>query len=246
MRRIIKAIIDILTFLVFIVLIVIIIAKVKMMVKGEEYFELFGYSVFSVETGSMKPVIKENDIIVVKKYKNASYKVDDIITFKLKNDYITHRIVNINGDNLVTRGDANNTNDIENVNIKNVIGKVIKISSKAGIWHKVFTTPLIIVMIFVTLIMFDFAFSYKGFKNKKSIKIINKLQDVPFEEINKEKDSPKMSNDEIAILNEKKDKVINGEKVEFDKKEQEFLNYTVRLDLDELMNRINNNMNGDK
>ena len=126
-----------------------------------------------------------------------------------------------------------------------IIGKVIKISSKAGIWHKVLTTPTILIMIFTTLILFDFAFSYKGYKEKKNIKIINKIQNIPLEEINKEKDSPKMTNDEINELYKKTDKVINGEKVTFDKKEQEFLNYTVRLDLDELMKRIDNNMNGD-
>lgn len=244
MKKVLKAIIDVLTFLVFVILIVIIFAKFKMMIKGEDYFELFGYSVFNVATGSMEPVINQNDIILVKKSKE--YNIDDIITFKHKNDYITHRIVNKNGDNLVTRGDANNTNDVENVPLNDVVGKVIKISSKAGIWHKVLTTPSIIIMVFATLILFDFAFSYKGFKNKKSIKIMNKIQNIPLEEINKEKDVPQMSNEEIAVLNEKKDKVINGEKVEFDKKEQEFLNYTVRLDLDELMKRINNNMNGEK
>ena len=244
MKKVFKTIVDILTIIVFIILALIIFTKVKMMVKGENYFELFGYSVFNVATGSMEPALKQNDIILVKKI--SKYKKDDIITFKSKNDYITHRIVSISGNNLITRGDANNTNDIENVTLDNVIGKVIKSSSKAGIWHKVLTTPSIIVMIFVTLILFDFAFSYKGFKNKKNIKIVNKIQNIPLEEVNKEKDSPKMSDDEIAKLNEKKDKVISGESVEFNKKEQEFLNYTVRLDLDELMKRINDNMNGDK
>ena len=55
-----------------------------------------------------------------------------------------------------------------------------------------------------------------------------------------------MSQEEIKELYNKTDKVIKGEQVEFDKKEQDFLNYTVRLDLDELMKRINNNVNGDK
>ena len=55
-----------------------------------------------------------------------------------------------------------------------------------------------------------------------------------------------MSQEEIKELYNKTDKVSKGEQVEFDKKEQDFLNYTVRLDLDELMKRINNNVNGDK
>ncbi len=220
-----------------------------MMVKGEEYFELFGYSVFNVATGSMAPTINQNDIIVVKRYDN--YEVGDIVTFKSDNEYITHRIVTVNENNYVTKGDANNAKDVAITKDK-VIGKVIKISTKAGVWHKVLTTPTILIMIFTTLILFDFAFSYKGYKEKKkvknveNVKIIKKIQNIPLEEINKEIDGPKMHKDEINELHKKTDRVINGEKVTFNKKEQKFLNYTVRLDLDELMKRIDNNMNGDK
>lgn len=243
LRKVLKTIVDILTILVFIVLVLIIYSKVKMMFKGENYFDFFGYSIFNVATGSMEPVINQNDVIVVKK--SDKYEVNDIITFKSDTAYITHRIVAVNDGSYVTKGDANNAKDVAITEDK-IIGKVIKISSKAGIWHKVLTTPTILILIFTTLILFDFAFSYKGMKEKKNKKIISKIQNIPLEEINKEKDSPELSEKEIDELYKKTDKVINGEKVEFDKKEQEFLNYTVRLDLDELMKRINNNVNGDK
>ena len=243
MRKVLKTIVDILTILVFIVLVLIIYSKVKMMFKGENYFDFFGYSIFNVATGSMEPVINQNDVIVVKK--SDKYEVNDIVTFKSDTAYITHRIVAVNDGSYVTKGDANNAKDVAITEDK-IIGKVIKISSKAGIWHKVLTTPTILILIFTTLILFDFAFSYKGMKEKKNKKIITKIQNIPLEEINKEKDSPELSEKEIDELYKKTDKVINGEKVEFDKKEQEFLNYTVRLDLDELMKRINNNVNGDK
>ena len=57
-------------------------------------------------------------------------------------------------------------------------------------------------------------------------------------------DSPQMSNLEIVELVKKTDMVKNGEEVNFDKKEKEFLNYTVRLDLNELQKRINGKMKG--
>ncbi len=242
-KKIIKTIIDVLTFFVFLVLIVIIFCKVKMMVKGEEYFNFLGYSAFSVASGSMEPTIHLNDIIIVKKCNN--YEKGDIVTFKENGAYITHRIVTINENNIVTKGDANNTNDIA-ITQDRIIGKVIKSYVNAGVWQKVFKTPIIIIMIFVTLILFDLAFSYNGYKEKKNIKIVNKLQNISLEEINKQDDSPKMTDEEIAKLYEKTDKVINGEKVAFDKKEQDFLNYTVRLDLDELVSRIKNNIDEDK
>jgi len=237
--KVVKTIIDVLTTIVFIILIVIIYGKVKAMVKGDNYYSIFGYSFFSVGSGSMEPVLHQNDVIVTKKVKK--YEVDDIITFKEDGANITHRIIAINENNIITKGDANNEKDVA-ITTDKIIGKVIKIYPQAGIWQKVFKTPIIIIMIFVTLILFDIAFSYNGYKEKKNVKIVNKIQNIPLEEINKEKDSPNMTDEEIAKLYEKTDKVINGEKVEFDKKEQDFLNYTVRLDLDELVSRIKNNI----
>ena len=38
-----------------------------MMGSNKDYPEMFGYSVFSVATGSMEPTIKQYDIILVKK-----------------------------------------------------------------------------------------------------------------------------------------------------------------------------------
>ena len=122
-KKIFKTIIDVLTFFVFLVLIVIIFCKVKMMVKGEEYFNFLGYSAFSVASGSMEPTIHLNDVIIVKKC--DEYKVDDIVTFKENGAYITHRVVTVNENNIITKGDANNTNDIA-ITKDRVIGKVIK------------------------------------------------------------------------------------------------------------------------
>ena len=137
MKKALKIIVDILTFLVFLVLIVIIFAKVKMMFSNSEYFELFGYSVFSVRTGSMEPAISQNDIIVVKR--TNDYKIDDIVTFKSDDDYITHRIVTKIGNKIVTKGDANNARDVA-IEEKDIIGEVVKVFKKAGVWQKVFTT----------------------------------------------------------------------------------------------------------
>ena len=66
MKKIVKFFVDFLTFAVFYLLILIILARVKMMITGKDYFEVNGYSVFSVTTGSMAPTINHNDIILVK------------------------------------------------------------------------------------------------------------------------------------------------------------------------------------
>ena len=68
LKKIFKTIIDILIFIIFLILIVIIFAKLKMLNDNNNYFELFGYSIFNVATGSMEPAISQNDVILVKKH----------------------------------------------------------------------------------------------------------------------------------------------------------------------------------
>ena len=191
-KKILKTIVDILTLSVFLILIIIIFSKVKMMFSGKNYFDFFGYSIFSVATGSMEPTLKQNDIILIKKEKD--YNVDDIVTYENEGNYITHRIVTKRGKDLVTKGDANNTKDVP-ITIDDVIGKMVKVYPNAGIWQKVFTTPQIIIMVFVTLILFDFAFSYKGFKNKKNAELVEKIKHINLKEVNKKiKIASKMTN----------------------------------------------------
>lgn len=166
-KKIAKIFLNILTILIFVILIITIFIKVKGLISNDSYFGAFGYSIFEVSTGSMQPAIKENDIIIVKK--TNDYEVGDVITYKKDDAYITHRLIMISNDDYYTKGDANNAED-EVIKKNTVIGEVIKIYSKLGIWQKIFTTPQIIIAIFVTLILFDFAFSYKGKNIKKEKK----------------------------------------------------------------------------
>lgn len=199
---------------VFLILLVVIIVKLNMVFSGKNYFLINGYSIFCVATGSMEPTISQNDIIIVKNV--DTYKVDDIITFSKGNEYITHRIVSINNETVTTKGDANNAIDVA-INKDKIIGKVVKIYYNMGVWQKIFTTPSIIIMIFVTLLLFDFAFSYKGFNKKKiNKKIDNDVSNLTQEDVNRIMDS--LSKDE-------KSKDMN-------------LDYTVRLDLSRIQKEI--------
>lgn len=82
---------------------------------------VFGVSVGAVLSGSMYPAIRPGDaIIITKDLKNL--KPQDIMTYYDGSELITHRILKINGDNIITEGDANNTSDFKPVQIKNIIG----------------------------------------------------------------------------------------------------------------------------
>lgn len=243
LKRILKIIVDVLTFTVFVVLVLIVYSKIKMIITGNDYFDMFGYSIFSVSTGSMEPAISQNDIIIIKD--KDDYFINEIVTFKSEKSYVTHRIIEKRGDVFITKGDANNTKDVE-IDRKDIIGKVVKVFPNAAIWQKIFSSPKVIIAIFATLMLFDFAFSYKGIQRKKNIKLVDKVMEkvksIKLEQVNKKADAPKMSDKEIVELVKKTDMVKAGEDVKFDKKEKDFLNYTVRLDLSELQRQIDDEM----
>lgn len=93
-----------------------------------------GYSSLVVETGSMSGTIEEGDVIIIKD--TGDYKIGDIITFFKEGEKIptTHRIVNIDDDGgFVTRGDANNSEDIHNVYEDEICGEVVLTMHKLGL-----------------------------------------------------------------------------------------------------------------
>lgn len=239
-KGILKLIVNTLITIVFAVLILIIVAKVSMLVNEKQYFETFGYSFFNVATGSMEPAISQNDIIIVKK--TDDYVVGDIVTFEKDGEYITHRIIDIANDIVTTKGDANNTNDVA-ISKEDIIGEVIHTFKSAGIWQKIFTTPQIIVAIFVTLVLFDFAFSYKGKNKEEEVRIVQVapvvLEEEP--EDNKKKKNKKKRlvteefSDEDTVKLYKKLERIKEEKKEASEPEED---YTIRLDLTGMQKEI--------
>lgn len=213
-----------------------------MMATGNSYFRLFDYSIFKVVTGSMEPTIKENDVIIVKSVDN--YEVDDIVTYSSADSFITHRIVQITNENYITKGDNNNTNDPA-IKKDVVIGKVVSILGGLGIWQEILSKPSVLALIFTTLILFDFAFSYQG-KQEEKKEIVDSLNIDTLKDANKEASSEtRLSDEEINRLFEKieemqKEKRLNEKNL--DSKEKEFLDYTIgytiRLDINKVQEEI--------
>ena len=117
----------------------------------KDYVNIFGYSYFVVATGSMSGTIEVNDIIFVKLTDNV--KNNDIITFKNQNgDIITHRIIQTSGNRIITKGDANNTQD-DAITRNHVIGKVVSIISPKVILE--FIAVCLIIVIGIALLNFD-------------------------------------------------------------------------------------------
>ena len=78
--------------------------------------------IYKIETGSMEDNIHAGDYILI--YKKKSYKVGEIVTFKKDDYFVTHRIIKKDGNKIITKGDANNTED-EEISNDVIVGKVI-------------------------------------------------------------------------------------------------------------------------
>lgn len=160
-------------FLVFIVTILILFSLYKLIsikVLHKPYANTFGYSIFEIATGSMEPTLNVKDLIVVKITKDIS--VDDIVTYIEEDNLITHRVISINGNNITTQGDANNSID-NNITKDAIIGKTIYVIKKGGLIREVFLTPRNIIIITITLLLISI--STTSIKVKKETTKDNKM-----------------------------------------------------------------------
>lgn len=94
-----------------------------------------GYSTLTIETGSMSGTLEIGDLIVIHDAKE--YKIGDIVTYLPEGESIptTHRIINYNEDGtFVTKGDANNVKDSKAVSNDMILGKVVHVFPKVGLF----------------------------------------------------------------------------------------------------------------
>ncbi len=110
--------------------IVILVGLVWAVPKGLAYALKTNYPMASITSGSMWPVLKKGDFILIKGLQSENdIKVGDIIVYKNPKGFTIHRITEINGDTITTKGDANNVSDTP-INFSDVIGKLFTIKDK--------------------------------------------------------------------------------------------------------------------
>lgn len=110
-----------------------------------------------IKSGSMYPTFDVGDIIIIKK--ENQYEVGDIITYNYYDKYlITHRIIDLDDDNIfITKGDNNNSEDEECVTIDNIVGKTIFIINREMKYFIIISINIVIIYIL-----------WKGNKNEKN------------------------------------------------------------------------------
>lgn len=144
------------------IMVICLIASITPKIYKTNYPVILGYTYFEVSTGSMMPELEIGDLIIVKITDDV--KADDVITYKSENNFITHRIISIDNEMIITKGDANNTPDQE-ISKNSVVGKVIKTISGFGKVYYVATNIYFLIAVFGVIITFIIVASIK--KDKK-------------------------------------------------------------------------------
>ena len=100
----------------------------------------FGVGTAVVLSGSMEPELSIDDLIIVKS--RDAYEVGDVVVYQSGSMLVVHRIISMNGTTMVTKGDANNTDDGE-MDISVIKGAVIGRVKNAGAAVRLLKSPMV-------------------------------------------------------------------------------------------------------
>lgn len=135
-------------------LIINIISIINTVILKKDFPNIFGYTYFEVASNSMYPTLKKKDLIIIK-LKSDDYAVGDIITYRDKYMYTTHRLLEINSRGYITKGDNNNTCD-PMIKKEQIVGKVVFKINYVGYLIEVIKKPIIIVISFFIILLIFF------------------------------------------------------------------------------------------
>lgn len=124
----------------------------------------FGYGMSVVLTGSMSPTLEADDLVFVKKTDN--FKKDDIVVYQSGSSLVIHRVMEINGDELITKGDANNACDAP-INKKTVLGVMVGHIDGAGRIIDFIRQPVVVAMIILLIFVLAELSFHKEKKNDR-------------------------------------------------------------------------------
>ena len=155
-----KRIVSILTWVLTAALALVVLLNIMSYVKrlkGDQCPTVLGFGTAVVITGSMKPEINENDLIVI--HEEDSYEVDDIITYRGNTTPVTHRVIEKGSDEIgeyyVTQGDANNTSDGK-IYSERVVGKVVLVLDGVGGVQMFLSTPAGFMLLTLSMLFLAF------------------------------------------------------------------------------------------
>ncbi len=125
----------------------------------------FGYKFLNILTGSMTPTMPVNTVVIIKEIPMEDIEVGDVVTFKMGDSNVTHRVVKIDKTNprnivLQTQGDAaQNQGTRETVTKENYVGTVIYYIPNLGELLEIVKNNMAIIVVCVVLALFIITYS---------------------------------------------------------------------------------------
>lgn len=99
-----------------------------------------GYQAFVIRTGSMKPTIPPQSLVIVR---TGEYEVGQVASFIKDGAVVSHRITGQNPDgSYTTQGDANAAADASPLEPAQIIGGVVSHVDRLGFWVIYLRNPL--------------------------------------------------------------------------------------------------------
>lgn len=122
----------------------------------------FGYGMSVVLSGSMEQRLSVDDLVIIKA--TDDYQVNDIVLYQDGNSLVIHRIIDIDGDTVTTKGDANNVAD-EPINKSQIKGVLVCDIAGLGAVVNILKQPVSIVIILAAALLLT-ELSYRKEKDK--------------------------------------------------------------------------------
>ena len=98
--------------------------------RGLAYVLKTDHPMASITSGSMWPSLKKGDLILIKGVESQDeVKIGDVIVYTNAKGFTIHRIVEIDGDTVITKGDANNVKDAA-ISFDKIVGKPLYLGEK--------------------------------------------------------------------------------------------------------------------
>jgi len=88
------------------------------------------YPMASITSGSMWPALKKGDLVLIKGVSGKNeITLDDVVVYTNEMGFTIHRVIELNEQTLVTKGDANNTADSP-IAYNEVVGRAVEWGQK--------------------------------------------------------------------------------------------------------------------
>ena len=137
------------------------------------------YSLYIVRSGSMEPAFNVGDVIIAGPPGSDDIKPGVIVTYAMGKTLITHRVLSVDGNTLITKGDANKTPDPNPVLLSQVksryLFRIPYVGYAAGFVRTRLGWLLLIILPSIVLVGFIVKDIIKeAFKNENHVKNVMK------------------------------------------------------------------------